>query len=246
MSFSRQAPVMPSSRTEPIPRFHIEPVQDEGASAAAGHPVFRDEERVEIILPGNPFTRPVKIVTDEHRQRWPREYAAFKAGTTMAQDGTPLEQWPMMTPAMVKQLKFLEIHTVEQCAALDDNALGRIPIGGRQIKNAAIAYLDDAASQKMTTELSRAMEIRDAENATLRGQVEQLGSLLEGLQREIQLLRQAPSAADTFMPGVPGFTPVQPLMSTPTPVSPLAGFQEPKRRGRPPGRPSEEIAAPAA
>lgn len=242
MSFSRQAPVMPNSRGEPIPRFHVVPVQDEAASAAQGHPVFRDEERVEIILPGNPLNRPVRVVTAADKEAWPRQYQQFKAGITQSIDGTPLEQWPMMTPAMVRTLKHLEIHTVEQCAALDDLALQRVGLGGRSIKNAAIAYLDDAAAQKMTTELSRAMDQKDAEIGSLRATVTQLGEMLERLQREMLTRAQAPSAADTFVPGLPGMAPPPPEAPAP---SPLDGFQEPKRRGRPPGsgRQSEDVAA---
>jgi hypothetical protein len=235
MSFSRQAPVMPNSRGEVIPRFHLMPVHDEGASATAGHPIFRDKEFVEIIIPGNNLTRPVHEVNDNHRQRWPSQYAAFKAGHTMSLDGTPLEQWAMMTPAMVKTLKHLEIHTVEQCAKLDDLGIQRVGLGGRNIRNAAIAYLDDAEAMKLTTALSREAELRDAENATLRGQVAQLGELLGRLQAEMQSMRQAPSAADVFIPA----SQMASIVAAPA-ASALSGFQEPKRRAR---ASSEEAAA---
>lgn len=238
--FTRHFPGMPSARGDSIPRFHIEPVQDEAATAAAGRPIFRDEERVEIIMPGNPLNRPVRVVTDEHRQRWPQQYAAFKAGTTMAADGTPIEQWSVLTPAMVRTLKYLEIHTVEQCAGLNDLAIQRVGIGGRQIRDAAVAYLDDAASQKMLTEKIRAVEIKDAQIEALTAQVQQMGEIVRRLQHEALTRGPAHSEADTFLPGVPGFTPSQPPVDE---TSALDGFVAPRRRGRPPNASRQPDAA---
>jgi len=78
------------------PRFFIEAVEDQLASSHAGRRIFRDEERVEIIMPGNPYARPVQRVTDAHRRQWPKEYEAFKAGQELAPEGTPLEEWPRL------------------------------------------------------------------------------------------------------------------------------------------------------
>lgn len=222
---------LPNSRDPIKPRFHIEAVQDEAASTASGRPMFRDQERVEIVIPGNPHSRPVCIVNDEHRMRWPAEYAAFKAGITMAVDGTPIEQWPLMSRAMVKTLKFLEIHTVEQCAKLDDQALQRIGLGAREIKNAAIAYLDEAEGMKLTTQLSHAIEQKDAELAALRAQVKELGEASERMERQLRSLHERPMPADTFIPTLPEPpAPQPPAFGT----SALDGFQAPRRRGRPP------------
>lgn len=204
------------------PRFYIETVRDESGT-------FRDEERVEIVIPGNQFTRPVKIVTDEHRQRWPAEYAAFKNQTTVATTGFPIEHWPALSRAQVQMLKYHEVHTVEDCARLDDQALQRIGMGARSIKNAAAAYLDDAVGAKLTSDLARANELKDSQIAALTDQVKQLGEMMERMQRDLLARAQVPSAVDTFVPGMPGFsTPVP----APEPVSPLAAFVEPKRRQR--------------
>ncbi len=206
------------------PRFYIETVQDESG-------VFRDEERVEIVIPGNPFTKPVKIVTDEHRQRWPAEYKAFKDQTTVATTGFPIEHWPALSKAQVRMLKFHEVHTVEDCAALSEHAIQRIGMGARSIKNAAQAYLDDAVATKLLADQQREGEMKDARIAALTAQVQQLGETMERMQREMLARAQLPSAADTFMPGLPGMP--APVPAAP-PASPLASFVEPKRRGRPP------------
>src|SRR5882672_1558091 len=88
-----------------MPRFFIDSVEDHVASAREGRPIFRDEERVEIILPGNPQTRPVQIVNETHKQKWPDQYKAFKAGHEVALDGCPLEEWPRLKRSQVLELK---------------------------------------------------------------------------------------------------------------------------------------------
>lgn len=105
-----------------FPRFYIEPVQDHYMSEKLGRPVFNDREFVEIIIAGDRTTKPVCVVTDEHRHRWPRHYAAFKAGQEPPVDGMPLEQWPAMSKSMVMELKASGFRTVEQIANLADDA----------------------------------------------------------------------------------------------------------------------------
>lgn len=237
MSFTRNHSGLPTAHAPVKPRFHIETVREESGA-------FRDQERVQLIIPGNPLNSPVKIVTDEHRQRWPAEYAAFKNNTTQTTTGYPIEHWPALSPAQVRMLKSLEIHSVEDCASLDDRAIQRIGLGGRGIKNAAIAYLDDAESMRVMVEISRQNELKDTQIATLTEQVKQLGEILERMQHEMKTRAEAPSAVDTFIPGVPGFT-EQPAAPSQAP-SALDEFYVPKRRGRPPKpRDDAEQARPA-
>src|ERR1700678_3614631 len=97
-----------------FPRFHMEAIEDPIASAAAGRPIYREEERVEIIMPGNP-NAPVFRVTDDHRAEWPDYYERFRKGLDFAVSGTPLEQWPVLGRKHVLELKAMDLHTVEQC-----------------------------------------------------------------------------------------------------------------------------------
>src|ERR1700674_1234177 len=105
------------------PRFFLHDEQDQLATEQQGRPIFKSEERVEIIMPGNPLTRPVQRVTDEHRQKWPEQYKAFKQGQEMSVEGTPLEQWPILKRAQVLELKALGHLTVEHVATMDDLAI---------------------------------------------------------------------------------------------------------------------------
>jgi hypothetical protein len=196
------------------PHFFLEAVEDQPASVEAGRPIFRDEERIEIIMPGNPYTRPVQRVTDEHRQRWPKEYEAFKAGHAIAVDGTPLEQWPPLKRSQVLELKALGFATVEQVAAMDDHAVQRAGMGSRHLRELANAFLDDAAHAAAVERLAEANSRKDAELDALRRQLGELGRALEAVHAELRTKQSAPSAAPAIVPAA------QEASSPPQPAAP--------------------------
>lgn len=217
------------------PRFFIESVQDLVASEREGRPIFHDEERVEIIMPGNPLTRPVHKVTDADRQEWPEQYKAFKSGLEISPDGTPLEQWPILKRAQVLELKALGFLTVEHLSLASDLALQRVGMAGRRLKDLAIAYLDDAQNAALSNKLAAENERKDAEIAALKMQVEQLAVSQHRLFEEMQTMKNAPNPLATFIPGM--HDPVaqsQQLAVTAPGASSLASLPEPRRRGRPP------------
>lgn len=202
MSYTRNHAGLPNSRGDTtIPRFHVVAVKEEALSAIHGRPMFRDEERVQFLQPGS-LNSHVAIVTDEHRRRWPEQYAAFKAGTTMATVGTPLEQWPMLTRSMVAELKAQEIHTVEQCAALSDEVISRSrSTGMRKICVAAKAYLDDAEMIKQNAEYARQNELMEMRNAQLEAQMAAMQEALDRIQAQAMLRDATPPPAQTYIPG---------------------------------------------
>lgn len=130
-----------------FPRFWLETVENPAKSRAAGHAIFDDVEMVEIILPGSPKSTWGGFVAQKHRDRWPTQYAAWKAGMEPSLDGTPLEQWPPMSRGQAMSLKSLEIHTVEQLAAslTNDQVLQRIGMGARSLCESAKAWLEQRA-----------------------------------------------------------------------------------------------------
>jgi hypothetical protein len=183
-----------------FPRFHMEAVEDPLASAAAGRPIFHEEERVEIIMPGNPNS-PVFRVTDEHRQEWPDAYERFRKGLDFSVDGTPLEQWNILGRKHVLELKALDIHTVEQCAKLSDIAIQKIGMGGLEIRKLAAAYLDDAEASKVTTEALDRANRAEQQLAGVSHQMTQMREQMDGMFKELMALKNAPSSVDSYVPG---------------------------------------------
>ncbi len=230
------------------PRFYLEPVVDELASAREGHGVYHDEERVEIFLPGNPYTMPVHRVTDEHRQRWPREYEQFRQGIDQTVDGIPLSEWPVLRPANVMDLKALGFQTVEEVSAASDQVCQR-SMGLLKLREKAKAYLDDASAMALTEQLSAEGEAQRSEIASLTRQVQELQTLVTKLHAESMAARNAHSPIATTIPSVAD--PMQQILSAQqagmepreNPLSSLGAFAEEKRRpGRPRRTPIEDAA----
>jgi hypothetical protein len=182
------------------PRFFMHTVTNELASQQAGHEVFKDIESVEFNFPGNPHTKPVFAVAEEHRQRWPQEYEAFKKGNTIAINGTPIDVLPFLRPSMVKELKALDIMTAEQLAALDDHGVQRIHMGGRKMKELAAAYLDSAKEVAIVSQLHSEIEKKDVEIADLRLKFE---NLQEQMQRSFAQMQERLNAPHPMMTMVP-------------------------------------------
>lgn len=159
------------------PRFFLDTVEDAAASAVAGRPIYRDIERVELNFPGDPNKKPVRNIRPEDQTRWPEEYGAFKRGQDVALSGTPIDHLPMLKPSMVRELKAIEIMTIEQLAALSDHGLQRIPMFGRQLKERAQAYLDSAA------ESAQLIEAQERENRHL-AKIADLELRMENMSRQ--------------------------------------------------------------
>lgn len=144
-----------------IPRFFIHTEPDVKASKEAGRPIFREFEAVEIRYPGNQNTTHVAPahevfktnkdfatgeVTDiTYALAWNKQYQEFKEGVAQTMSGTPLSELPFLTASKRLELKALHVHTAETLAALDGPNLRRLGMDGRELKNQAQAYLDNAA-----------------------------------------------------------------------------------------------------
>lgn len=142
-----------------IPRFYTEPVEMTFKSSQAGRPIFEDREMVEIIIPGDIRSKATEIVNDGHKERWPKEYAAFKRGEEAPLEGTPLRDWPPLTAGRVRELAHFNILTVEQLAEVGDNHLQNLGMGARELREKAKKFLEVARTG--TGPLLRLMERAD-------------------------------------------------------------------------------------
>lgn len=185
-----------------MPRFFIESVEDPLASQREGRPIFRDEERVELTIPGvSQYNIKVDIVNDSHRQRWPEQYKAFKAGMEISADGTPLEQWPILKRSQVLELKAMNFTTVEQVATMDDQTTQRF-MGGMRLRTLAKSYIDDAEAGALLSKITADNDRKDQQIAELSRKVEELGSLLNSVHSTLQDTRNAQPALATYIPGM--------------------------------------------
>jgi hypothetical protein len=121
-------------RGDGIPIFEVVPRRNADGS-------YSNVEMVSILTPGDTKAVPRHKVTDVHKQRYRERYIEWRRFQEAAPVGTPLEMWPVMTPARVMQLKSVNIFTVEQLAEVSDSNLHSIPMG-RDARNQARAWLE--------------------------------------------------------------------------------------------------------
>jgi hypothetical protein len=182
-------------------RFYFDAIKNEAASAQAGREIWEDVEMVEIILPGNPWTKPVMRVTDEHRERWPKLYEQFRKQEEQRPDGRPIEEWSEVSRAMVKELKALDFYTVEQVADMSEIAIGRIGMGARVLKEKAQAYVAESRKMAPINALVRENDILKSKLSAMESNQQQTNSLLEQLQAQLSDLRNAPNGVAASIPG---------------------------------------------
>jgi hypothetical protein len=220
-----------NERGQARPVFSVEPVLDQAASDREGRQIWKDEERVTIYMPGNNLNIPCFKVTDEFKERWPKEYAAFKAGIEPPEDGIPIEQWPILNKSMVRELRYLNIRTVEDLAGMSDATLQRVGIGGNRLRDLAKAYLDDSLKHALEVKLSKQNESQAIELAALKNQVEELSKIATAQNTKLMQLADAPNPLATMIPGnmIP-----QSVLDQPQATSSLD-----KLAKRKPGRPSK-------
>jgi hypothetical protein len=148
-----------SKKDSAVPHFYMGARENAAKTREMGRPMFDDVEMVRVIIPGDRLANFVDEVSDEHRNRWPDHYAAFKRGELRASTGTPLEHWPPMTTARVAEMKALNIFSVEDLANLSDAAVLRLGMGGRELRAQAQAYIssakDNAAMTALVAEVER-------------------------------------------------------------------------------------------
>jgi hypothetical protein len=92
----------------------------------AGRPIYVDREYIRKMIPGDRENEVVRPVRPEDIVAYRARYNQFKSGQTQAIAGTPLEQWPGLTKAQVRELAFFNVRSVEQLAQVSDANLSKI------------------------------------------------------------------------------------------------------------------------
>lgn len=180
-----------------VPFFRTEAVENKHASKAAGRPIFKDMEVVEVRIAGDRNFSPVfpalsmwERVNDSitaqkyncsegdelsYAERWPEQYARFKEGNIQVADGTPLDELTFLSNARRAELRALKIYTAEALAALEGKNLKVLGGDGYSFKEQAQAYLDKARG-------GAGAYAAAAENAELRAQMDTMREEIRRLQ----------------------------------------------------------------
>lgn len=113
-------------------KFYSKPVQNEFRTLQEGRPIFEDVTFIQIQIPGdNTFNVDVPA-REDHKHRFPMHWQRFQNahGDNNQIIGTPLAQWPLLTPAIVEELKYQKYVTVEQIATASDQQINNLGMSG--------------------------------------------------------------------------------------------------------------------
>jgi hypothetical protein len=162
-------------------KHHANP--NEAASLAAGRLICDDMEVCEVRAPGSKSTRGVYpalsvsgwVVDPEtggqikqtYAERFAAQYRQFKAKSAQTKSGTPLTHAPFLTEARRAELRALNVYTVEALAQLDGQELKNIGPGGRELKNAAMEFIEESKRSAPNLKLQAELEALKARNAIL-------------------------------------------------------------------------------
>lgn len=135
--------------TKVFAQFYNRAMVDGQKTKDAGRTITRDVPHVRIIQPGESrlsvYDQPA---TNDDAARFPRQWAAFKAGEEQTVAGSPLSLLFPQSPATVDNLNRCGIRTVEMLAAANDAALQEMGMGARSFQEKAKAYLANAEKGK--------------------------------------------------------------------------------------------------
>lgn len=189
-------------RDTAIPIFRVESQLDQEESKKQGKAVYKNVEMVEIIVPGDKTLRAYTYVREAEKRRWPKQYEAFKKGIDAEPDGYPLNQWPMMNPALIASLKDMNVFTVEQFAEVQDQHLQSLP-HAQSLQLKARAFLDaqkDASTViKLQAELEKLVNANESKQETidkLNARLDALESMMRSERDEASPKRGRPRKSD--------------------------------------------------
>ncbi len=184
----------------PYVRFETRSLEDREATIAAGHYVGKDVVFALVAPAGTrdlierEATEWLKNIEEGVTQEripsfWFSAYSKalddFKNSRETPEFGTPVKDWPSLSPAEVKMLLDINIRTVEELAECSEEGVMRIGMGGRALKQKAKAWLESANDiGKVAAEVEKLrvrneeLEARDTERelefSKLKNQVEAL------------------------------------------------------------------------
>lgn len=158
-------------------KFSREKVKNKFKSETEKRIVLEDKIFVHVYLPGGDSIK--RVVTEDDKRRWAKQWAAFEAGSEQLLDGTPLDAWPMITQEEAEGWKILKIFSVEQLANVSDTVIQDYGMGGRSQREKAKKFLASEATSAPISELKSENELLKEQIALLQKQMATFAELTE-------------------------------------------------------------------
>jgi hypothetical protein len=154
--------------------FFQDAIQNNKKTKDEGRPVFDDKDFIRIQTPGDTHTVIVRIATEQDKKRFPKCWNAYQQGQQMSQEGTPLEQWNLISRSQTLELKHKGIATVETLVQVSDTNLQKMGPGYIQLRNSARQYLESSADLAKATQAARERDEAIEKMALMQEQIDAL------------------------------------------------------------------------
>lgn len=187
-----------NKRKPPSVKFSKRARFDQSATDRKGMSVYVDEDVVEVTSPSGDVvqTKPVHVwFADISKEpayfewipTYQRMYEAWqKANDVASVDGVHVKNWPLASPAQVETLMHAGLSTIEAVSNMPDELAAAID-GGKYLRSKARYFVN--AAEDIGQIASRAA-VLEAENETLRSQVEELSRKFNAAKKETERLEQ--------------------------------------------------------
>lgn len=162
-------------------RIYERDIFDRASSEGKEEPVFKKVLYIEVQHPPMHATKKGDVMdvplTEEHKRKYPKAWAAWLSRSGQELTGTPLGEWkhPLLDGALVRELAAMRIITIEQVAMTADGAIGSLGPNGRWLRQAANDELTRRRNAELGQEAASELEKLKAQVAELmasKGQVE--------------------------------------------------------------------------
>jgi len=162
--------------------FKVLTIESPGKTAGAGRPIFDDVDVCELRYAGskNVSAHPATAVSHwqddpmtgmpvaiTYAERFPMQYQQFRRQATQTKAGTPIAFLQSIPEARRAEMRAMNIYTVEALAAIEGAELKNLGPGGRDAKNAAIEYLEEAKTLAPNTAMLAELDALRARNEIL-------------------------------------------------------------------------------
>jgi FtsZ-binding cell division protein ZapB len=185
---------------EPKPsyvRFEIRSIEDREASMEAGHYVGKDVIFALVTPAGtrdcvereaSEWIKNIEEGVNQDRipSSWLVAYRgaleAFTKNQEAPEFGTPVIDWPSASPSQIKLLLDINVRTVEELAAANEETVQRIGMGGRALKEKAQAWLDSSKDAGKVAEEVQALRVA---NEALKSDNKEMRDRLTALEKQL-------------------------------------------------------------
>lgn len=180
---------MSEQLNEGLFRFFQESVEDKEQTAIIGQLVYKAVDMVELRAMGSKdfVNKRVDKIKLHDAKMWSRlkpHYEAWQKGQELPLEGTPLEEWSLISAHHCRTLKEHGIRTVEQLAIINDETMKLIPMEGRKLQQRAAAYLSaDRTAERSAVAITELKDQMNRMQAALEASEAMNRELAAGLEK---------------------------------------------------------------